>query len=299
MAAAANTNVHWAQLRPDDFRARRDACPVVYLPIGLCEPHGHIAALGLDLIKAEYYCAEAARRFGGIVAPSQGYHIHETGFHAPWLAEVVGEENPLLAAIPPHVMLHQFLYQLRAFALTGFRGVIAVSGHSGGSQEDLRRVASAFSAKFGLPIVVKTDPEWIPHLHKGDHAGRYEISQLMDIRPELVDMSLINRRHEPGSGGRLAQGEDAGQADPVYGKMINEAIIAAIGAAAAAMTQSPAAGISPQALGYQAMEELWSPIYGSLPSWTSVSPWPRQPDVPENSRWHDYVRPAEALKPAH
>jgi hypothetical protein len=32
-----------------------------------------------------------------------------------------------------------------------------------------------------LPVIVKTDPEWIPHLHAGDHAGRYEISQLMDI----------------------------------------------------------------------------------------------------------------------
>ena len=39
-------------------------------------------------------------------APAEGYHIHECGFYAPWLAELVGEENPLLAAIPPHVMLH-------------------------------------------------------------------------------------------------------------------------------------------------------------------------------------------------
>ena len=78
-----STSVRWAELRPDDFRARRDACPIVYLPIGLCEPHGHIAALGLDLLKAEYFCEQAAQRFGGIVAPAQGYHIHECGFHAP------------------------------------------------------------------------------------------------------------------------------------------------------------------------------------------------------------------------
>ena len=289
--------VRWAELRPDDFRARRDACPVVYLPIGLCEPHGHIAALGLDLIKAEYYCDEAARRFGGIVAPPQGYHIHESGFHAPWLAEVVGEENPLLAAIPPHVMLHQFLYQLRAFALAGFRGVIAVSGHSGGSQEDLRRVASAFSSKFNLPIIVKTDPEWIPHLHKGDHAGRYEISQLMAIRPDLVDLSLINRRYDPGSGGRLALGDDAGQATTEYGRTINEAIIESIGSAAATMPKSKSPDIPVSSLTYQVMEELWAPIYASLASWKSVSPWPGQPEVPKSSRWHDYVRPSEAIKP--
>jgi creatinine amidohydrolase/Fe(II)-dependent formamide hydrolase-like protein len=152
-----STPVRWAELRPDDFRARRDACPIVYLPIGLCEPHGHIAALGLDLLKAEYFCEQPAQRFGGVVAPAQGYHIHECGFHAPWLAEVVGEENPFLGAIPPH----------------------------------------------------------------GDHAGRYEISQLMDIRPDLVDLSLLDRQFEANSGGRLAVGEDAAESSAAYGHTLN------------------------------------------------------------------------------
>jgi hypothetical protein len=120
----------------------------------------------------------------------------------------------------------------------------------------------------------------------------------MAIRPDLVDMSLIDRRHEPGSGGRLALGEDAGEANPEYGRMINEAIIAAMGTAAAAMARSPAAAIPPASLGYKVMEQLWAPIYAGLASWTSVSPWPGQPEVPQNSRWHDYVRPAEALRPA-
>jgi len=288
--------VRWAELRPDDFRARRDSFPICYLPIGLCEPHGHIAALGLDLIKAEYYCDQAAKRFGGIVAPPQGYHIHESGFHAPWLAEVVGNENPMLAALPPHVMLHQFLYQLRAFALAGFAGVIAVSGHSGGSQEDLRRVASAFTAEFKLPVIVKTDPEWIPQLHGGDHAGRYEISQLMDIRPDLVDMRLINRQHEKDSGGRLAVGDDAADSTSEYGHTINEAIITAIGDAAKQITQSPAPKIAPEQLHYTAMEMLWKPIYASIADWKSVSPWPGQAEVPKDSRWFGYSNPADAIK---
>jgi creatinine amidohydrolase len=295
-ASSKPSSPRWAELRPDDFRARRDAFPVCYLPIGLCEPHGHVAALGLDLIKAEYYCDQAATRFGGIVAPPQGYHIHESGFHAPWLAEVVGNENPLLAAIPPHVMLHLFLYQLRAFALAGFAGVIAVSGHSGGSQEDLRRVASAFTAEFNLPVIVKTDPEWIPHLNKGDHAGRYEISQLMAIRPDLVDMKLTNRRYESGSGGRLALGDDAGDATVEYGRTINEAIITAIGTAATEMANSPPRTIAPERLSYAAMERLWKPIYASIATWKSVSPWPGQGDVPKDSRWYGYSNPVDALK---
>lgn len=295
---SADEKVHWSELRPDDFRARRDRVPVVYLPLGLCEPHGHVAALGLDLIKAEYYCAEAARRFGGIVAPSQGYHIHESGFHAPWLAETVGEENPLLAAIPPHVMLHLFLYQLRAFALAGFRGVVALSGHSGGSQEDLRRAATVFSAATGLPVSVRSDPECIPHLHGGDHAGRYEISQLLAMRPDLVDLTLLRRKDEPGSGGRLALGADAGEADAACGRLINEAIIAALGETARQFATAPGPVVEPAKLSYDLTETLWHELKATLPTWASVSPKQGQVPAPKGSRWHGYQHVADVLSRA-
>ena len=90
------TTTRWAELLPREFLARQQQLPLVYLPLGLCEPHGHAAAFGLDTLKAEWLCEEAARRFGGIVAPTQGYQIHETGYHRPWLAEVVGDVNPHL-----------------------------------------------------------------------------------------------------------------------------------------------------------------------------------------------------------
>jgi hypothetical protein len=51
----------------------------------------------------------------------------------------------------------------------------------------------------------------------------------MDIRPDLVDLSLLDRQFESNSGGRLAVGEDAAQSSAAYGHTLNEAIIAAIG----------------------------------------------------------------------
>ena len=56
--------VRWADLLPEEFLRRQQALPGVYLPLGLCEPHGHIAPFGLDTFKADYLCDEAARRFG-------------------------------------------------------------------------------------------------------------------------------------------------------------------------------------------------------------------------------------------
>ena len=221
------TDVRWADLRPDAFLRRQRSLPVVYLPLGLCEPHGHVAALGLDTMKADYYCDEAAGLLGGIVAPTQGYHIHECGFHRPWLDEVVGDTNPLLAGMPPQVVCYHFLYQLRSFANAGFRAVIGVSGHAGGSQNDLRRVATVFTKVARIPVTVRTDPEWGGH--PGDHAGAYEISQLLAIHPEAVDLSLLGRKNEEGSGGRLALGLDAAKASGEAGEEINRRIVAAIG----------------------------------------------------------------------
>ena len=63
--------VRWEELKPAEFHRRLAERPLAYLPMGMCEPHGHAAAFGLDMIKAEYICAAAAERFGGIVAPSQ------------------------------------------------------------------------------------------------------------------------------------------------------------------------------------------------------------------------------------
>jgi creatinine amidohydrolase len=278
--------VRWSELKPDDFVARRAACPVVYLPIGLCEPHGHVAALGLDLLKAEHFCDEAARRAGGVVAPPQGYTIHETGFHAPWLEETVGEANPLMAALPPDVVGRAFLYQLRAFANAGFRAIIAVSGHHGGSQADLRRVAAAFTARVGVPVLVQSDPEFIPELHTGDHAGRYELSQLMAINPAWVDLARWERQFAPGAGGRLAVNPDAREATVAFGRQINEAIITAIIREARAQLAAAQKLAAPARLTMAATEAIWrEDIAPRLGAWFCYRRYPDQPEVTARSQW--------------
>ncbi|HTG69331.1 MAG TPA: hypothetical protein VL921_08715 [Candidatus Udaeobacter sp.] len=48
--------VRLAELLPWEFKEKQATFPVVYLPLGLYEPHGQIAALGLDTIKTEWLC---------------------------------------------------------------------------------------------------------------------------------------------------------------------------------------------------------------------------------------------------
>jgi creatinine amidohydrolase len=221
--------VRWETLKPAEFMGRRTDMPVVYLPMGLCEPHGHIAPFGLDTIKADWLCDQAAKRFGGIVAPTMNYHVHEAGYHGPWLKEVMGGVNPLLAALPPHLLLETLLYQLRAFRNAGFQACVIISGHHG-SQEDLRMVADLFARTFPLQHFVRTDPELVAGHFTGDHAGRYELSQLLAIRLDLVAMERADRITADPLG-RFAQNPDVVLATADEGKAILEAALIAIGIA--------------------------------------------------------------------
>ena len=57
--------VRWERMFPDELEAAFEDCPVVYLPYGLCEPHGPVNALGLDALRAHGVVCQTARSFGG------------------------------------------------------------------------------------------------------------------------------------------------------------------------------------------------------------------------------------------
>lgn len=277
----------WSELLPHEFKKRLAACPIVYLPLGICEPHGQVSAFGLDTLKAEWLCQETARQVGGVVAPSMGYHIHETGYHASWLEETVGEENPHMTAMPPAVFLSFFLYQLRAFINAGFKTVVVISGHSGGNQEDLRKAAHIFMKYIPAQVWVRSDPELVEGLYTGDHAGKYEISQLMYIRPDLVNMDAVSYEKMPESGGRLALGSDASEASPELGKKIMEACLNYVCAEVSQMKQE-VNKIQVQKVSYAIIESIWSEVLESVSEWSTAKPWHGQKEVSHNSQWKPY-----------
>ena len=281
--------VRWEELLPVEFLQRIGQKPLVYLPMGICEPHGHIAPFGLDTLKAEYLCMEAARRFGGIVAPTLGYQIHEVGFHAQWLEEVVGEVNPRMTAMPPDVMLRFFLYQLRAFANSGFKMVFALTGHAGGNQEDYRLVASHFMKHVNIKVIMKADPELVEDQFKGDHAGRYEISQLLYLRPELMGMERLNDISTSHLG-RFAQGDDAVEASPREGEKIMEACLEGMSELIKEDGSLPINAYEEKMLDYEATEKIWTEILKRKAEWTTLRPRNSQPAVGQDSRWLPYER---------
>lgn len=281
--------VLWSELLPFEFAKRTAKCPIVYLPLGICEPHGQISAMGLDTIKAEYLCEEAARRYGGIVAPSLGYQIHEAGYHAAWLESAVGDINPHITAMPPNVLLYFYLYQLRAFVNAGFKAIVVISGHSGGNQEDLRSVTATFNKLVPIATWIGSDPELVNGLFIGDHAGKYEISQLMYLRPELVDFTRLELESSPDSGGRLALGHDALEASAELGQEIIEASLHKLSDILAELQeQCKTAERLAEPIDYALTELIWEIAQKKRAKWITASPFPNQTPVTKHSRWKRY-----------
>ncbi len=278
--------VKWEWLLPQEFLARQAEKSLVFLPMGICEPHGHIAPFGLDTLKAEYLCIEAAKRFGGVVAPTLGYQIHEAGYHAQWLEEVVGEVNPYMTAMPPELMLRFFLYQLRAFANAGFNSVFVLTGHSGGNQQDYRLVADCFMEMVQVDVIVKSDPELVTGKYEGDHAGSYEVSQLLYLHPELMAMERVHKE-KTDTLGRFAQGEDASDANAELGKEIIEASLVAMGLLVENKGTAPSE-FKKEKLTYQQTELIWEAIVDRKKEWITTKPKKGQAGVSKNSQWRNY-----------
>ena len=86
--------VRWERMFPDELEAALEACPMVYLPYGLCEPHGWHNAVGMDAIRAHECSCQAAQEHGGIVAPPFYWHCHEIGGYGAWGHNQVDQERP-------------------------------------------------------------------------------------------------------------------------------------------------------------------------------------------------------------
>ena len=126
-----HNEVRWERMFPDALEAAFEACPMVYLPYGLCEPHGWHNAVGMDAIRAHECSCQAAQAHGGIVAPPFYWHCHEIGGYGSWGHNQVNQERPWLTAIPPWMFLKNMCYHIRAVDALGFHGAILFSGHSG------------------------------------------------------------------------------------------------------------------------------------------------------------------------
>jgi creatinine amidohydrolase len=204
--------VRYHLLRPDQVRARRETCPVVYIPIGTIEWHGPQNPLGADSLQAEGLALMCARKGGGLVFPPLYYGESRSES----LMEANAEDREAIAeamGLPPDNFLPErqpfspteqvlgyqrlLLHILAEAESLGFRLGVLVVGHYP-LIDHARSAALLFNKRryskyrgmlawacVDYLLVRDTWPD------SGDHAAGWETSHLMALHPDLVDLGKL------------------------------------------------------------------------------------------------------------
>jgi creatinine amidohydrolase/Fe(II)-dependent formamide hydrolase-like protein len=285
--------VRWERMFPDELEQAFGQCPLVYYTYGLCEPHGPQNALGLDALKVHAIACEAARAYGGIVAPPDFWHIHELGGYAVWSHQAVGEvQRSWLTSLPPWQHFKNVCYHIRAADALGFHAAILLTGHYGPNWQDLKRLIELVQPYvgvrlYGLPDFEANQPGFDSDGHSGgDHAGKVETSLLWALAPECVDVSRVPPREEPGT--HLAMGKDVRLSNRQVGERMVEDEVRWLGQKAQELLAVYDREQPKQRLRtYAQVEEMWdgvvAPVLKEFESMQDL--WSGQEPPPENSAW--------------
>jgi creatinine amidohydrolase len=271
--------VRWSELSPAAFQARRAARPLAWIPVGVCEPNGQGVPLGWSLLKANALCDRAARRHGGIVAPSIGWHLHACGPAARGLEEAVGEQEAHLTEVGAEAFAINVLHSVVACVNAGFRSVVVVSGHHGAHCEDLSGFVGRLGALLWIGATYVTDARLATPVFRPDHAGVYDLSQLLALAPKLA------RTDELGKGPRFGEGPEVAKASAAQGRRILAHLIHRLGDVADHLPV--ALRRADQRITPKERQALWDQCSRSLRAWTCLRPRTGQTSVTLGSRWQD------------
>ena len=173
-------------MRPGQLAAAARGFPVVYVPFGLIEWHGKHLPLGNDALKAHAFLVKVAQAYGGVVYPPV-YFPSSTATHR--FTPESDREKQMKAAL-----VADLFERLKA---TGFRVIIGVSGHNVPEQlEMIRRglepvVSDGTVAGAAMFEVMPDEPS---DECGGDHAAKWETSNMMFFYPGLVDLAALGTK---------------------------------------------------------------------------------------------------------
>jgi creatinine amidohydrolase len=193
--------------------------PIAFLGIGILEWHGLHNPLGLDGVKADSLAEHFARTLGGVAMPALYWGDHRADIAevvfdpavSDWLP--VGIENQTAAiaeymAIPRSVLAAAadrtnstggwaLFRQLVAHILfetqsLGFEAAVIITGHNPSAAPVSEAIAMYRDDSGSMDVLVLMDKMTDDTGHAGDHAGAFETSVLLALRPELVDIEELD-----------------------------------------------------------------------------------------------------------
>lgn len=185
--------VFYAQLTRTEIAAIAPEAALV-IPVGATEQHGPDLPIATDHVICEALVADAVRTgtFSRrvLVAPTMpyGHSEHHLAFAA--------------ASLTPTTFLAVFVDLIRSAVISGFKHVMIVNGH-GGNAELIRLAVTQASNEFEGVFAALSYWEAVTEVPGGKfgvspgHAGKYEASLLMRVRPDLLPADTVFTAGEP------------------------------------------------------------------------------------------------------
>lgn len=179
----------WSEQTREEFQKTSRNTRVVLMITGALEPHGMHMALGTDLILPQYLAEKIATKTNAMVLPA-------IPFGDSWSFDLY--EGTV--SVSPETLVNFYADVMNSVFRNGFRFIIALNGH--GPNATLLEQAAKKATMTGERVVIIVN--WWIDLAKEvrkivlespeGHAAEDETSELMFVRPDLVDLSAAMKK---------------------------------------------------------------------------------------------------------
>lgn len=217
--------ITYLEARPDQLTEMIRSNPIAYVPFGALEWHGEHNPLGLDGLKAEALCIRMAEQTGGVLFPC----AHWGAFH-----NLKFDYSFQFSKRNMFRMTKKIAKQLYKY---GFKIVILLTGHyPPGQKKNVRKAAEYFRKRGKDTFAIGLSEQYpvVDMNYIGDHAASWETSIMLELFPDLVDLSLapkgltyFQRHIKHGTWGP----DPATEASAELGKQVVDAIVSRMVAA--------------------------------------------------------------------
>ena len=172
------------ELTRDEIKEALAAFPVVILPMGATEQHGHHLPLGVDIYLAEYFAKEVSKQTGALVSPSMPF-----GYSWVWrdIPGTISLQQDLVEAVIKDVATSVSRY--------GTKLLVLINGHDSNNSA-MKYAVRELEDELAMPVIylfypdlnqVLKDQMDSPTWHGMIHACEFETSLMLHAKEELVD----------------------------------------------------------------------------------------------------------------
>lgn len=202
----STTCLRYAEALPDEVVRLRDAGAMVYLPLGSLEWHDTHAPLGTDSVIAEGLSLRLAETTGGVVLPPLCWALTLADAAKP--PYVWEKARGSLGLGAPDIWEAFLRSQVDALLRDGWQTVALVAGHAGSLEREILGRLAAEHAQPNQPQVALIN--LYQHV-AGDHAGYFETSLLLALRPDSVQAAPSEGNPWARAPASAANARDGGQ----------------------------------------------------------------------------------------